>query len=82
MPSPKSPTRFSVEGTYPFPVDMLRYDMCWPASTEDAVQMAEALAFGRRMRGDTKRIRKVTLKTQALSAPTTGRWESFGWKIV
>jgi hypothetical protein len=31
MPA-KGPTSFTVEGTYPFPVDMLRYDMCWPAS--------------------------------------------------
>ena len=84
----KGPTAFTVEGTYPFPVDMLRYDACWPATSEDAVQLAESLAFRRRKDAGTqagilegKRKRQVKLYTNAQNRPTVGRWESFGWKV-
>ena len=82
MPS-KNPTVFVVQGTYPFPADMLRYDACWPVSTEDAVNLAETCRWDRRKNEDgSKRTRRVKLLTHALSAPTVGRWESFGWKVI
>jgi hypothetical protein len=85
----KGPTAFTVEGTYPFPVDMLRYDACWPATSEDAVQLGESCSFTRRMNrkdnevtnDNTKRKRQVKLYTNAQNRPTVGRWESFGWKV-
>jgi hypothetical protein len=73
--------RFTVEGTYPFPTDMLRYDQCWPArEAEDSVQLAEAMILRRHM--DTNRKRQVTLVTNKTTAPTVGRWQSFGWKVI
>ena len=33
-------TRFKVQGNGGFPWDMLRYDGCYPATTEDAVRLA------------------------------------------
>ena len=80
---------FTVEGTYPFPVDMLRYDQCWPSrEATDSVELAEAMSgtsdrIHRRNNPDHKpRKRRVTLVTNAINRPTVGRWESFGWKVV
>jgi hypothetical protein len=76
----KGPTAFTVEGTYPFPTDMLRYDACWPATDHDTVQLSEACSL--RRTSDPKRKRQVKLYTNAINRPTVGRWESFGWKVV
>lgn len=62
--------RFLVEGSGPFPLDMLRYDKAFPRTEQDA-----NVAQGSRIR------RSVTLLSSSLSAPTHARWESFGWKV-
>lgn len=68
--------RFTVEPAMnlPFPVDMLRYDRCWPATTEDAVAMSNAQ---RRARPTTARVTLVSGEP-----PTEGRWRSFGWTVA
>ena len=58
--------KFGVEGDGKFPIDMLRYDSCWPHSSIDVD------AFNRKGR------RTITLASY--SAPTIARWESFGWR--
>jgi hypothetical protein len=65
---------FTVQGRGQFPTDMLRYDLCWPASGNDS--HAIEITYGQ---GWTAPY-SVTLK--GLKLPTTGRWESFGWKVV
>jgi hypothetical protein len=60
---------FIATGKGPFPVDMLRYDQCWPTYTQDATEI-----FGLQKRG-------VMLTTINKFAPTHGRWESFGWVV-
>lgn len=77
----KAPTTFTVEGKYPFPVDMLRYDACWPKTSDDATQLAEAMRYVPR-RTNLDKVRQVKLVTNAAERPTVGRWESFGWKVV
>lgn len=62
--------RFTVRGAGEFPFDMLRYDMCWPASPDDVAQM---MSTGRRT---------VTLHTPVTTSPTTGRWDSFLWQVT
>jgi hypothetical protein len=64
---------FQVEGTWDFPLDMLRYDLCWPASQSDAGLIAGTTLVG-------KAERRITLK--GLKLPTEARWVSFGWKVV
>lgn len=59
---------FQVEGSGNFPFDMLRYDLCWPAS-ETASQLLALPA-----------TRRVELK--GLKVPTARRWASFGWTVV
>lgn len=63
---------FKVTGRGQFPLDMLRYDGCWPARPED-VEL---------MRGDVRsQPRTISLVTISHHAPTAGRWESFGWTV-
>lgn len=58
--------RFTVSG------DMLRYDCCWPATERDSAMVS--------VQRPTEHLeRTITLATYSASAPTCGRWESFGW---
>lgn len=67
---------FVVEGRGSFPIDMLRYDSCWPTSEIDAGLVARS--FERR-----QGVRRVeTISITGMRAPTDGRWESFGWKVA
>lgn len=59
---------FTVEGRGPFPLDMLRYDSCWPASRDAVVNME-----------DTRDMRQVRLRSY--NQPTLARWNSFCWGV-
>ena len=59
---------FQVSGVNQFPFDMLRYDLCWPASERDSNMLA---MVGQR-----------TMALKSLKPPTTARWGSFGWKVI
>jgi hypothetical protein len=67
--------QFRVTGRYPFPVDMLRYDCCWPASSEDGHKIEQSI------RRESEGAVTVTLYTGYPSAPTVARWKSFGWTV-
>ena len=68
---------FVVEGEGQFPTDMLRYDHCWPRTTEDAIALPLSVYdFAR----DREQHRKVALFTPT-HPPTVDRWVSFGWKV-
>ena len=65
--------QFSVEGRGEFPLDMLRYDCCWPATGDDVANLDNWRDASRR----------VTFNSQkANGKPTDGRWASFGWSVV
>jgi hypothetical protein len=59
---------FVVEGVGSFPLDMLRYDSCWPADQET---MSYLEARGKRR-----------LMMRSHSSPTPERWASFGWRVM
>lgn len=62
---------FVVEGRGEFPLDMLRYDRCWPASIDDTLRIPrDHLAIDRQ------------IGLAGLKVPTAARWASFGWKVV
>lgn len=68
-----------------FPVDMLRYDRCFPYSEQDSVKISYFLS--RYIRDDVETMREMLGKGIKLTSdhnfePTLGRWESFGWTIV
>lgn len=62
--------KFTVEGSKDFPFDMLRYDACYPATSEDAIKLA------------ARDSRKITLISTIIAEPTAGRWNSFGWVVI
>lgn len=73
-------TSFIVEGTGMFPHDMLRYDRCWPASSNDAANLAwdeGEMPLERR---------QIELEFQHMNhfdqRPTAARWLRFGWRVV
>ena len=62
-----------VEGSTAFPLDMLRYDSCVPASESDSYAMLHD--------GEVRRValRRFTVDNRAA---TEGRWLSFGWRVL
>lgn len=76
---------FEVRGTWPFPVDMLRYDACEPASEADRILVADLSAEhprdGDLIRHPT-RVRLVHEDASPHWEPTEGRWRSFMWRVI
>lgn len=67
---------FTVKGGGTFPFDMLRYDGCHPASSEDVSSMLDDIN-GRRVR-----LHHVISPGERVDAiPTKGRWASFAWAV-
>jgi hypothetical protein len=64
---------FTVLGEGPFPVDMLRYDLCYPKSQSDSGEIERS--YKRSLR-DEHRVTLVSSKH-----PTEERWGSFGWLL-
>lgn len=64
------PARIRVTGRGEFPMDMLRRDCAWPASTEDACKILDS------------EKRTVELVAQSRRFVTRERWASFGWKVT
>ncbi len=71
---------FRVIGHGQFPLDMLRYDACFPYTGEDA-----SLLDWQNMGEFRREVRAVNLVHYSDSArwePTVARWESFTWRVV
>ena len=71
--------KFTVKGiNTPFPIDMLRFDECWPASVEDSGKLSNTFGFrhGRRVRW------QLTLISTRQDAPTVDRWLSYSIDVV
>lgn len=65
---------FTVEGDGEFPIDMMRYDRCTPATQEDVGKMS--------MVGVKRCVVMVAfVESKLTTIPTIRRWESFGWKV-
>jgi len=69
---------FEVMGRGKFPMDMLRYDNCWPATQDDVTKLVESMTNPDYLRMDWK----ITLRTRTLNTPTLGRWISFEWHVL
>lgn len=67
------PYNFTVTGIGTFPVDMLRYDTCWPHRPDDAEQIAASFR---------DRRRRHTVNLAGHAKPTALRWLSFGWRVL
>lgn len=71
--------RFAVEGSGPLPVDMLRWDGCYPGDV-DAVRdmVVESIQFPAKK----VTIRLVHVCSDRKWTPAAERWQSFGWRVV
>lgn len=73
-----------VKGSGNFPVDMLRYDGCYPHRSEDAIEIGisigvrEAKRPGEGYSVQVSRQRKTKAEAENW---TVGRWASFGWTL-
>lgn len=65
---------FEVTGTGKFPVDMLRYDCCWPA--REGTDTRPILGDN-----DDGSLKVQTIRLESHKEPTTRRWQSFGWRV-
>jgi hypothetical protein len=61
-----------VEGGGDFPIDMLRYDHCVPATENDSYILK---------RDEYRRV-KLVMFCASGNGPTLGRWKSFTWNVV
>lgn len=72
-------------GPTPFPLDMLRYDCCFPARGEDVATITESLERARTGNVPDDRLMlaiQVTRYTDSAQPSwTRGRWQSFGCQI-
>jgi hypothetical protein len=71
--------RFQVAGRSGFPLDMLRHDHCYPATSHDASSISLAIFH-------TGAPLTITLERAVLvggvTSPSFDRWLSFGWQVV
>lgn len=72
---------FKVKSQMGFPLDMLRYDSCWPAEPKDVSLMAQAMNrhYYFKKPGEEDNL-EITLKSPY--HPTDERWASFGWTVT
>lgn len=64
-------TTFTVSGRGSFPLDMLRYDHCWPHTGHDVDMLTEA--------GPRRVVLATAHSNKHEHRITPDRWNSFGW---
>ncbi len=69
---------FTVWGTTPFPIDMLRYDCCWPATAADSMAIERSIA---KRDSQTVIIRLMSRVQRRHWHPAIDRWRSLGWRM-
>jgi hypothetical protein len=68
--------RYTVQGAWPFPTDMLRYDNSHAASLHDE-EVVDGLS------GEVCGLDgEVRIRLTGDQMPNIARWESCGWKVV
>jgi hypothetical protein len=70
---------FTVWGTTPFPIDMLRYDCCWPATAADSLAIERSIAN----RDSQAAVVRLMSRIQRRHwRPAADRWRTFGWRMT
>ena len=70
---------FTVWGTAPFPIDMLRYDCCWPATAADSLAIERSVV---NRDSQSVVVRLMSRIHRRHWRPATDRWRTFGWRIT
>lgn len=76
---------FTVQGKSRFPIDMLRYDACFPSRSEDAAAIGHYdVTSGPTCQHNEELIDVRLIRYSETKDPriTVGRWQSFGWSVV
>lgn len=68
---------YTVSGETPFPLDMLRYDASYPASSSDVAMIHESL----RGQSTGRLVINLLSAHDKLWLPTQARWRTFGWRV-
>ncbi|HTE37507.1 MAG TPA: hypothetical protein VK634_19765 [Reyranella sp.] len=68
--------KFVVEGRGQFPIDMLRYDQCYPDSQDDSAAIGDGYV------GSTRRAVLCTDNVNMNWQPNVARWASFNWRVL
>jgi hypothetical protein len=77
---PRDLFTFYVTGSGYFPVDMLRYDQCWPADGDSAATIADSIGYyATREATPPVRWTNRSIKMRSHREPACARWSSFGW---
>ena len=69
---------FKVKGVFHFPLDMLRYDCCFPNTQEDTGKIQCSLDT----LGGIEETVELEAYNEKLWYPTVERWKSFGWEVI
>ena len=64
----------------PFPIDMLRYDRCYPYTKDDSRKISEDM----RTIDETGNLESITVSRadSEIWKPATERWKMYGWDVV
>jgi hypothetical protein len=75
-------TTFEVTGNFQFPMDMLRYDRCFPVRSEDGSAILRSMEYGNAKKEVDGKFRiRLERVTRGNPDPTAVRWYSFGWVV-
>jgi len=64
-----------IQGSSPFPMDMLRYDQCVPVNATDSCEILDSNQWA------NERIFTVAVTGRGTNGPTSKRWASFRWHV-
>lgn len=70
--------KFEVVGQTVFPIDMLRYDSCYPETTKDAENVVKSFNPEDRT---MKSVALVCVTTNRHWRPAADRWRAAGWMV-
>lgn len=69
--------------TRAFPLDMLRYDHCIPATSEDVGKIVDTLAdYVSDLDNESELTITLSAYWEKPYKPKAERWRSFGWQVV
>lgn len=69
---------YTVSGSSPFPLDMLRFDGSYPLSQADVAEIAASICHDD---PDKRRVINLVSTHDTNWLPTQARWRTFGWRV-
>lgn len=76
---------FTVSGRGQFPIDMLRYDTCFPVNPESVSVIYDCCSnhdLNALHNTEPVKVRLARYVDSKVTQPTIDRWRSFGWNVL